>query len=152
MFDMNLLWENYMYYMLKRAGNEKDIEVSGQQKMLFWHHDKDWDLKLKPDLVLSKGDVNIVIDTKWKYDSQISIQDVRQIYAYGDYFSASKNYLMYPDKLEKKEIEIDVGNFYDTQTGDEFKEKMCSLMYIDIMNEAGLNMEIGTSILKELFS
>jgi 5-methylcytosine-specific restriction enzyme subunit McrC len=152
MFDMNLLWENYMYYMLKRAGYEKGVEVSGQQKMLFWHHQEDWDLKLKPDLVLSKGDINIVIDTKWKYDSQISIQDVRQIYAYGDYFFASKNYLMYPDKLTKGEIKVSEGSFYETQSDDEFKDKTCSLMYVDIMSDDSLNMEIGTSILTRLFS
>ncbi len=152
MFDMNLLWENYMYYMLKRAGYEKGVEVSGQQKMLFWHHQEDWDLKLKPDLVLSKGDTNIVIDTKWKYDSQISIQDVRQIYAYGDYFSASKNYLMYPDKLTKGEIKVSEGTFYETQSDDEFKDKTCSLMYVDIMSDDSLNMEIGTSILTKLFA
>lgn len=152
MFDINLLWENYMYYMLKRAGYEKGVEVSGQQKMLFWHHQEDWDLKLKPDLVLSKGDTNIVIDTKWKYDSQISIQDVRQIYAYGDYFSASKNYLMYPDKLTKGEIKVSEGSFYETQSEDEFKDKTCSLMYVDIMSDDSLNMEIGTSILTKLFT
>ncbi len=152
MFDMNLLWENYMYYMLKRAGNEYGVEISGQQKKHFWHHEDDWDLRLKPDLVLSKGGTNIVIDTKWKYDSQISIQDVRQIYAYGDYFTASKNYLMYPDKLEKGEIEIREGRFYEADSENNFKDKACSLMYIDIIKENGLNMEIGNSILAKLFS
>jgi len=152
MFDMNLLWENYMYYMLKRAGNEYGVEISGQQKKQFWHHEDDWDLRLKPDLVLTKGGTNIVIDTKWKYDSQISIQDVRQIYAYGDYFTASKNYLMYPDKLEKAEIEIREGRFYEADSEDNFKDKACSLMYINIIREEGLNMEIGNSILAKLFS
>ena len=120
--------------------------------MLFWHHQEDWDLKLKPDLVLSKGDTNIVIDTKWKYDSLISIQDVRQIYAYDDYFSASKNFLMYPDKLTKGEIKVSEGIFYETQSDDEFKDKTCSLMYVDIMSDDSLNMEIGTSILTKLFA
>ena len=58
---------------------------------------------------------------------------------------------MYPDKLEKNEIEINEGNFYEPQSDNEFKGKTCSLMYIDIMNEEGLNLEIGTSILNELF-
>ncbi|MGZ5501818.1 MAG: McrC family protein, partial [Nitrososphaeraceae archaeon] len=151
MFDMNLLWENYMYYMLKRAGYEKGVTVFGQQKMLFWHHAEDWDLQLKPDLVLSKDNTNVVIDTKWKYDSQISIQDVRQIYAYGDYFSASKNYLMYPDKLENKQIETVNGNFYEVESGSKFKNKTCSLLYIDIIKDNVLNPLIGKYILDEVF-
>lgn len=152
MFDMNLLWENYMYYMLKRAGYEKGIEVSGQQKKLFWHHqDDDWTLKLKPDLVLSKDGINIVIDTKWKYDSQICIQDIRQVYTYGDYFSASKNFLMYPDKLEYNGIVIEEGNFYNTTSNDAYKDKSCSLMYVDIIDDGELNRQIGAVILDSLF-
>ena len=102
--------------------------------------------------MLSKDDINIVIDTKWKYDSQISIQDVKQIYDYGDYFFASKNHLMYPDKLTKGEIEISEGSFYETQSDHEFKDKTCSLMYVDIMSDDSLNLEIGTSILTRLFT
>jgi hypothetical protein len=102
--------------------------------------------------VLSKGNINIVIDTKWKYDSQISMQDVRQIYAYGDYFGAKQNYLMYPDKLENKTLEIKEGNFYEFGSEERLIEKTCSLMYVDILSNGNLNMEIGNSILKTVFN
>lgn len=59
---------------------------------------------------------------------------------------------MYPDKLAKDEIEISEGSFYETQSDDEFKDKTCSLMYVDILSGDSLNLEIGTSILTRLFS
>lgn len=148
MFDMNLLWENYMYYVLRRAGAQMGVDVYGQQKKLFWHHEGDWDLQLKPDLVLEKSGKKVVIDTKWKYDSKISIQDVRQMYAYGDYFEANDNYLMYPDKLDQHKLVTHTGKFYDTNNKSNFTNKTCSLMYVDILNGNKLNTEIGEEILK----
>lgn len=152
MFDMNLLWENYMYYVLRKAGAKMGIEVYGQQKKLFWHHEDDWDLQLKPDLVLEKDKRKVVIDTKWKYDSKISIQDVRQMYAYGDYFEANENYLMYPDKLDNLKLSTHTGNFYETNNKSNFTNKTCSLMYVDILDGNKLNREIGEEILKYCFT
>lgn len=148
MFDMNLLWENYMYYKLRQAGNKVGVTVHGQQKRLFWNDiANNKNLSLKPDLVLNKGDKNIVIDTKWKYDSTLSIQDVRQIYAYGDYFKAEQNYLMYPDKINNNTISISAGKFYDVNSKKEFTNKTCHLMYVDIIKEKKLNKDIGDIIL-----
>jgi 5-methylcytosine-specific restriction enzyme subunit McrC len=152
MFDMNLLWENYMYYKLRQAGNKIGVTVHGQQKRLFWNNDNtNQNLSLKPDLVISKGDTNIVIDTKWKYDSALSIQDVRQIYAYGDYFKANQNFLMYPDKITNATISVSGGKFYEIDSKKEFTNKTCHLMYVDIIKDKGLNKEIGTDILDAIF-
>lgn len=149
MFDMNLLWENYMYYVLRKAGAQMGIKVYGQQKKLFWHHEDDWDLQLKPDLVLEKNNRKVVIDTKWKYDSKISIQDVRQMYAYGDYFEANENYLMYPDKLDNTAILIKKGNFYSQSDKNNISEKQCSLMFADILLDGKLNSDIGNRIIEK---
>jgi 5-methylcytosine-specific restriction enzyme subunit McrC len=149
MFDMNLLWENYMYYVLRRAGSEVGVNVYSQKRKLFWHHEHDWDLNLKPDLVLERGGKKVVIDTKWKYDSKISIQDIRQLYSYGDYFDAKINYLLYPDKHDNAPVIVEKGTFYSHSDKNELIDKWCSLMFADILLQGNLNLEIGNRIIEE---
>jgi 5-methylcytosine-specific restriction enzyme subunit McrC len=158
MFDMNLLWENYVYYILKRSLPSLGYEVSvqPQQKMLYWQHADNWNLRLKPDLVLKKGSGDneevVIIDSKWKFQSDTSIEDIRQMDAYGNYFKASKTFLLYPDKIEGGDKVISKqGSFYRPGTK-ELSSKSCGLLFVDLLKDNELNKEIGEEIIEKCFS
>jgi len=158
MVDMNQLWENYVYNVLKRASLEQEVSCSvyAQQKAPFWEHPSGRTLKLKPDIIFEYTDnigvKKVVLDTKWKYESDPRVEDVRQMYAYHHYFISDENYLIYPDKSDNEEpVWKSVGNFYDPQTWHTDREKGCGLMYVDLLDaESKLNMNIGAEIIQKL--
>jgi len=155
MFDMNYLWESYIYAMLHTASND-DYTITRQNAREFWESDEQGTRYLKPDLLLTQKDGEaVVIDTKWKYRKEASIEDIRQMYAYGHYFGASNRFLLYPDQLPNSEIVKTVeGNFaipriqrlnQNTNPGS------CGLMFVDLLDANGkLNRSIGEKILDVL--
>lgn len=159
MFDMNYLWESFIYWSLKRAAaREGNVTVKAQSRQLFWRHEDNWNLKLKPDLVVTiKEEVTrqIVVDTKWKYQSRVTIQDVRQLYTYLHYFDSIQGYLLYPDKI-KEGVSIRIGKFY-IPGNPKIKDSMysCGLMFADLIirNADGstiLNKDIGNAIIARI--
>jgi len=164
MFDMNLLWENYVYYIIKRAIRKEETvySIKAQRKKLFWKHEDSWNIRLKPDIVISDENTGktFVLDTKWKYQSKISVEDVRQMFAYGKYFNSNQSYLVYPDKSDdiKSKVKKKKGYFYHTDIIEEKlnEENGCGLLFVDLLksdNEKSvLNKEIGHDILNEIKS
>jgi len=156
MFDMNLLWESYIYAMLLRSKNGKDIacKVEAQKPTYFWQHPAKWSFRLIPDLVVTKNDTSevFILDTKWKYTRDTAIEDIRQMYAYGRYFESNKRYLLYPEKLDTVKVKKDDGKFYDIINKLPSDDDFCGLMYIDLLtSENKLNREIGKEILSACF-
>ena len=108
LFDMNLLFESYVYDYLKRYGNFKNITAQDKQHHLAYLDGTDPKFQLKPDLVMDSG--TIIADTKWKILSEdkthngISQADMYQLYAYGTKYKNCKDmYLIYPKDNEIKE-------------------------------------------------
>jgi 5-methylcytosine-specific restriction enzyme subunit McrC len=155
MFDMNHLWENYVYWNLKRKSpnTEYEVTVKAQEKTLFWQHPEEWDLRLKPDLVLDiKKDgitKSFILDTKWKYRSDTSVEDVRQMFAYSHYFSRENTYLIYPHKLDQSVL-LEQGYFYSPGLT-KFSSKTCGTGFINVIVDHKLNRDIGSSLVKELY-
>lgn len=158
MFDMNLLWETFIFKMMVTASNDPEIscDVRPQEIEPFWQHPDKWTLHLKPDIVVRKNEVTYILDTKWKYQKDTSTEDVRQMYAYGNYWGAKKRYLMYPDYV-KTEVEKKEGLFYAIKTNKHSVSELtvddhCGLMFVDLLNpDKNLNKNIGKRILEELF-
>uniref|UniRef100_UPI004047DA50 McrC family protein n=1 Tax=Aliarcobacter sp. TaxID=2321116 RepID=UPI004047DA50 len=101
LFDMNLLFESYVYDYLKRNGNFDDITAQDKTHHLAYLDGKTSKFQLKPDIVINKGE--IIADTKWKLLSEdkthqgISQSDMYQLYAYGTKYKECKYmYLIYP--------------------------------------------------------
>ena len=108
MFDMNVLWEQWVLSRLKQQLPEA-YQVQGQTSTLFWQSPST-NKALKPDIVIRPkhdGDGRAtVIDTKWKtpdHQDGPSDEDLRQIYAYLHYFDASEGILLYPGQVDHDE-------------------------------------------------
>ena len=94
LFDMNVLWERFIYRILQRGLAESGYKVSYQNAKRFWNN-----RKVKPDLVLTTphGE-DIVIDTKWKVirDGRPSDADLKQMFVYNLYWKTDRSILLYP--------------------------------------------------------
>jgi 5-methylcytosine-specific restriction enzyme subunit McrC len=94
LFDMNVLWERFIYRILQRGLAESGFKVSYQNAKRFWNT-----RLVKPDLVLTtpKGE-RVVIDTKWKLirDGRPSDTDLKQMFVYNLYWKTDRSILLYP--------------------------------------------------------
>ncbi|MEP5364862.1 MAG: restriction endonuclease [Reichenbachiella sp.] len=150
MFDMNYLWESFVYWSLKKATlHLPELQVFGQKTKVFWKKEAGWSMRLKPDLVIESTTSNVVIDTKWKYQSSVTPDDLRQIYAYLDYFESDKGYLLYPEQLGDYQVSKKEGH-YQLPDGSSNDNKSCGLMFADLIINNKLNKDIGEAILESL--
>jgi 5-methylcytosine-specific restriction enzyme subunit McrC len=104
MFDMNLLWEKFILVSLRKYHpNIKSIHAQSQKS--FWQSEDGPKSNIKPDIFIELNDgKKIVLDTKWKnlYGRNPSPEDLRQMYAYGEYYNASSVNLVYPGNDNSK--------------------------------------------------
>ncbi|HMY66202.1 MAG TPA: hypothetical protein PK453_15570 [Leptospiraceae bacterium] len=126
MFDMNILWEKFVFVSLKKFN--PGLDIKGQSVKPFWEPEKGKTVTMRPDIVLRNGKDCIVLDTKWKNLEGVSpsSDDLRQMYVYLDYFNANKTALVYPGK----EIQMNKGVYYNDLG--EKSEKECSLISVDV--------------------
>ena len=102
LFDMNRLWEEYVYRQLLLLNPEWDI--SRQSSVEFWKPEKQTAKTLRPDLVINNHKSGrIVIDTKWKMldDDYPADADLQQLFAYAHYFKSRKMMLLYPGDVRQ---------------------------------------------------
>ena len=110
LFDMNLLFESYVYDYLRKNAFFENIKNQDKKHHLAYENGNG-KFTLKPDIVIDDG--KIIVDTKWKILSEnksnqgISQSDMYQLYAYGKkYQNCEKLYLIYPKD------EVINGNLY----------------------------------------
>lgn len=130
MFDMNMLWEQFIFVSLKK---EKDCftKVKAQTSKHFWKPDGGRRTSMKPDIYIETNRGNIVLDTKWKNLNGFnpSPDDLRQMYVYHEYFEATKVALVYPGNKENSR-----GGNYLTREGLN-DDKICSVLLIDVESD-----------------
>ena len=99
LFDMNALWEGFLAAALRRH-LPPGARVSAQASTPFWAGDDGPRVSLRPDLIVAvPGGQRIGLDAKWKYfpdQPKPSPADLRQLYAYADYFGCDATALVYP--------------------------------------------------------
>jgi 5-methylcytosine-specific restriction enzyme subunit McrC len=91
-FDMNRLFEAFILRQLRKQGSA-DLRVHTQTSTAFWQ-----ERQLRPDILIQTEKESIVLDTKWKLldGRKPSMEDLRQVYVYAQYFDAKKVILLYP--------------------------------------------------------
>lgn len=138
MFDMNKLWETFVYVSLRK---NKDVTttITAQTSRNFWKPDNfGYNSKIRPDIVLNMDIGNsVVLDTKWKNLNGFnpSPDDLRQMFVYHEYYNAKKVALIYPGK-EVSEIK---GTYYPSASHKEM-DMVCSVILLAVPdNEIGSN-------------
>ncbi len=128
MFDMNALWEKFVYHSIK---SNPIFEVEDQKVEDFWKINNQRKSFFKADIFIKHNNINYVLDTKWKnlYDDNPSNDDLRQMFAYLHYYNARKTALLYPNN---KEISV-TGKYYERKH--DTKDEECSILKIPIVND-----------------
>ncbi len=132
MFDMNYLWEQFVYVSLKNY-KESSTTITAQTSKFFWKPKTGYRSKIRPDIVVNKDKANcVVLDTKWKnlngYNP--SPDDLRQMFVYHEYYNAQRVALVYPGSV----TEINSGTYFDPKTCKE-SGKECSIISLSVEPE-----------------
>lgn len=113
LFDMNLLFESYVYDYLKKHGKFEKITAQDKTHHLAYENSNPR-FRLKPDIVIHHESKTIIADTKYKILSNdkayngVAQSDMYQLYAYGTKYENCKNmYLIYPKDNDVKESSYD---------------------------------------------
>lgn len=149
LFDMNLLWEEYILVRLKQVADEKGFAVYGQNSKTFWKT-----ISIRPDIVLEKGTgenkQTFIIDTKWKNIdySEPSTHDLRQMYVYNEYWGSKKAMLLYPSNDNDSSF-TSFNAIEKTENNSiiKIKKHECGIGKISIFDNMNLDESIGTRIL-----
>ena len=136
MFDMNLLWEKFVYKSLYKYKHDyPGTTIRDQYRKLFWQSATGSRTRIIPDIVVNEGQENcIVLDTKWKnlngYNP--SPDDLRQMYVYHEYYSAKSVALIYPGKESFKS-----GVFLDPKR--EHNQKECAVISLEVKTDLAIS-------------
>ena len=142
LFDMNLLFEEYVYKQLKRLESD-ELTVKRQQQKPFWQR-----RKIQPDILLTYQGENFVLDTKWKVLKTVSpsMEDLKQMYVYNQYFEARHSVLLYPKVYDLNDLKPTPY----VQNGEEQNPFYCQIQFLEILSNQKLNKSLGLSILEKL--
>ena len=142
LFDMNKLWEEFVYRRLTKAA-DKDVHVSRQNKKPFWYNQtNDFHKNVRPDIVVTKGKQKIILDTKWKIidDNRPDDDDLKQMFVYNLLWDAEKSLLLYPGSHEACHGSYLHFSLSDARrkSDDEKFFNFCSLAFIDLLDTNGM--------------
>ncbi len=131
LFDMNLLFESFVYDYLKKNNKFENIKNQDKEYHLAYENENEkGKFALKPDIVINDG--KIIVDTKWKILTEnksnqgISQSDMYQLYAYGKKYQNCENlYLIYP---KDEVIDGNLYHYYDD------KKLPLKILFFDVEN------------------
>lgn len=133
LFDMNKLWEEFVYRRLKKEETIFNITVHRQQSANFWKADGSYRSKtIRPDIVIKHADETIVLDTKWKIlqDLTPSDEDLKQMFVYNLYWDCDRSVLSYP----ASSVNSNCGQYYDYALPTLFKTK-CAVETVCVLGK-----------------
>jgi 5-methylcytosine-specific restriction enzyme subunit McrC len=127
MFDMNVLWERFVFKAIQK-NLPSGWMVREQVHKGFWRSQYGHYSGMKPDILLRNDKLQWILDTKWKNigDGTPTPEDLRQLYAYRVYFKAEKVALLYPGKKKPT-----IGWYLPIDNG-EAKGAECSVIQVNV--------------------
>jgi 5-methylcytosine-specific restriction enzyme subunit McrC len=143
LFNMNQLYEEYLYHQCRKA-----IRHYPGFKVYYQKGKRYWNTKLlKPDILINYNSANYIIDAKWKIVSNNpGDADLRQMFVYNIYWSSKKAFLVYP-KAESGVMQDHGYDFRDSPLLPEHRHG-AYLLPINIFHNARLNRNLGKDILE----
>jgi len=140
LFDMNVLWEEYIFRILKKHKPE-NMSVSFQNSDKFWENKR-----IRPDIVLKTPEETFIIDTKWKIveSNNPSDDDLKQMFVYNLHWKAEKSLLLYP---KTNQSDSHFGKFHYNNL-----ENKCKLAFINIIDSNSIIQpnKIANTIFRKL--
>ncbi len=150
LFDMNVLFETFIFRQLKQIEISNNIIVIGQPSRKFWNH-----RNLKPDIIIEKDNERFVLDTKWKIlkNTSPSDNDLRQMFAYSNIFNAKKAILVFPKTASRQ---TDVKGYFHQSSTQEAHQILCDIHFSKVIlreenGQLKLNKSLGKEILRLLY-
>ncbi|TVR42839.1 MAG: restriction endonuclease [Bacteroidia bacterium] len=147
LFDMNELWEEYIFRQIRKWKKTHWNVV--RRKKIFWQLQGSSSYKvIKPDIVITdrQNDQSIIIDTKWKLpeDNTPNDADLKQMYVYNEYWNGLASILLYPSLVHTAAPVYTKGSF----VRDSLVMGDCGVMKISVLNQeyCGLDKYIGEKI------
>ena len=154
LFDMNDLWEEYIFRQLSRFKPE-NFQIRSQSTKIFWKSDSsNFYKKIRPDITILDKETgeSIIIDTKWKIpENNIpSDNDLKQMYVYNEYWCGKQAFLVYPHYFYTDEPVFYGGEF--AQREKNAPTHKCGILKIHVLDKQNnqLDNTIGVRINKFL--
>ena len=149
LFDMNVLFEEFVFRELKRLENE-NLQVQRQQRKPFFQR-----RKIQPDIVLTSFGKKYVLDTKWKVlrTAQPSMSDLKQMYIYNQYFGAERSLLLYPkvyDTADLPPTPYQPHEDISANKRDDNKIMYCEVCFLIVNISGSLSRNVGQYILAKI--
>ncbi len=151
-FDMNRLWEEWVFWRLKKEEDTFGITVQRQQSTAFWEAVHLANPKtIRPDVVIKKGDKTIILDTKWKLleNGTPADDDLKQLFVYNLYWQCEESVLLYPANTEKAPVSGHYKSFPS------LGQTVCKCLALSqsVFNDAGkLNPFFGQKVLQKILA
>ena len=134
MFDMNALWEEYVFECLRTQMKKDRYHLTRQQSKPFWELDLSHQKRtIRPDIVCESETNTFVFDTKWKIPGNTpSDSDLKQMYVDHSLFKdVPHTLLIYPETPYTQRNYLE-GTFFE-KNGEKSSWK-CSMMFLSIEN------------------
>jgi len=142
MFDMNKLWEQFVFHSIKKY-KSNSFSILRHQKKKFWTPSSGSANTIIPDIVIKNANNEyLVLDTKWKNlnGKNPSPDDLRQLFVYHHYYNANKVALVFPGSYSNI-------NGYYFEPDDTRSDKTCSILSLEENYNIRLwQMEISNKI------
>lgn len=159
MFEMDALFEHYVYSELKRA--ERDgicpgFRVSGQVSKTFWKPEDNLGYqRIRPDLRVEltqggKPDEVVILDTKWKVpaNGRPADADLKQMYVYNLQFGATRSFLLYPCSRGGQTVRY--GGF-EPETHKGIPPHGCGMWFVTLLDEQEkLDRSFGRNLVQRI--
>lgn len=120
LFSMESVYESYIAQQMKKVLGPVGWEVLSQDKGYYLFTEPRRQFALRPDIVCTRGDRTVIMDTKWKSlisseraNYGISQSDMYQMYAYSKKYQTSEIWLLYPlndEMRDHSDIEFESGD------------------------------------------
>jgi 5-methylcytosine-specific restriction enzyme subunit McrC len=145
MFNMNSLWEKYVFRVLRQELSALGLQAREQVKNDFWKQNNSTARTVRPDIVIYQNSAEgeqaiLVLDTKWKCPSQNRIDDadLKQMLVYNLYNDCNKSVLLYPATALSRDSK---GTFL-------YRESVCHAMFLPLVldTQEGMRLDVDDFI------